>query len=242
MRWGKVALVVILGCGGDATDADGGADATTNDAAKDVASPDASKDVTVTDSSANDSSTNDASDAGPTDAGSLIDPSFDAQFQVMIPSLPTDECGGKSTTADGGLAATAFAQFENDVSQRVCNDAGPHITGRALVVGVATQEYVAKSTLTQTLGPGAYTIGNQKVADEDFCMIPNTATAFLQVLTFDDAGQATSVWNGTSGTINVTSVSAQSIAGNYSAQLGGAKNNAIDSGLIDGSFNAPLCP
>jgi hypothetical protein len=242
MRWGKIALVVILGCGGDATGTDGGADATTNDASSDVSPTDSSKDVTASDSSASDSSTNDASDAGPTDAATLLDPQFDAQFQVMVPSLPTDECGGKSTTADGGLAATAFAMFENDVSQRVCNDAGPHITGRALVVGVATQEYVAKSTLTQTLAPGSYTIGNQKVADEDFCMIPNGATAFLQILSFDDAGSASSVWNGTSGTINVTSVSSQSIAGTYSAQLGGAKNNSVDGGLIDGSFNAPICP
>ena len=162
----------------------------------------------------------------------------------MDTALPNDDCGGSDLTADGVLAATAIILAANDLSKQACGDAGSAgATGQLVEIGIATTEYAGNQTMTHTqaLAPGMYTVGNQMVPDEDFCMIPTGDTAWFQVLTFDDAGVPFASWNGVSGTVTVASIDNTSVAGSFNVQLGDANGEQALAGSLSGTFSAATC-
>jgi hypothetical protein len=224
MRWARlVGVLLLLGCGTSGTGPDASADGAT-----DVTASDAPGDSTT------------ASDGGTTLTG---EQAFPVRYTWMDTALPSQECGGTGRTLDGGLAAAAVDLFDTDVSAVACGDGGT-ATGRVVELGIATTEWAGGKTtgLTQSLGPGTYVVGDQKVPDEDFCMIPSGATAWMQVLTFDDAGVPSADWNGTSGSVIVTTLDGTSVAGTFAVQLGDPNGSSADGGTLSGTFSAAICP
>ena len=182
----------------------------------------------------------------PSEAGATLtgDQAFPVVFTWMDTAMPKNECSGKNQTPDGGLAATAIVLAEEDLTALACGDAGgAGAQGRLVEIGIATPAWVADQTApqTQALAPGSYTVGDQKVPDEDFCMIPSGDTAWFQVLQVDDAGTPFATWNGVSGTIDVTSVTSNSVAGSFAVQLGDPNGGTADGGSLSGKFSAATC-
>ncbi len=211
-------------CSGGGGSSDGG-----TEAGSDGGQKDASADVVV------------PSDGGATLTGAQA---FPVKWTWMDTAMPKQHCGGSNVTPDGGLAATAILLAANDLTAQACGDAGfAGARGDLVEIGIATPEYVLSQTVTHTqaLAPGSYIVGDQKVPDEDFCMIPSGSTAWFQVLQFDDAGVAFATWNGVSGSIDVTTVTSDVVAGSFMVQLGDANGGSADGGSLSGTFSAATC-
>jgi hypothetical protein len=216
-------------CSGGGDTQDGGADSGGSDATSDVQQQkDGAADVVT------------SSDGGATLTG---EQAFPITFTWMDPAMPTSECGGNNATPDGGIAATAVILAANDLTALACGDGGAPAQGKLVEIGIATPAWVLnqQTTQTQSLAPGSYPVGDQKVPDEDFCMIPQGKTAWFQVLQFNDAGTPFATWNGVSGSIDVTNVTNSAVAGSFNVKLGDANGGSADGGTLSGTFSASTC-
>jgi hypothetical protein len=177
--------------------------------------------------------------------GSLTGPSaFPVKWVWMDSGEVTSSCGGAATSS-GGVAAIAVELFEDDESSLACSDGGSLVsngTGRDIDLEIATTEYIqGATTLTQTLGPGTYVIGDEGEDDPDLCMLPSGTNAFLEVLDFGTADDA--VETAVSGTVTIDTLSATEITGTFDVYLGGPYGQT-DGGpqSLTGSFDAVPCP
>jgi hypothetical protein len=153
-----------------------------------------------------------------------------------------------ATTADAGenpsVIATAYVVLSQQPISTFCEDAGAADAGSSpvVVVAIATnQAAMDDPTPTQSLAPGSYSIGNEMEDDPDLCMLPmgTNAIVYLEDAAGDDASSLAM-----SGTVTLTSVSATSIEGSFTAQMGDDYGH-VDGGApqaLSGTFHASSCP
>jgi hypothetical protein len=170
-----------------------------------------------------------------------------AAFPVGSASLGVSSAGGCGGTAapDSGVIATlAILLTSEGLPPVLCSDAGVPDggTGYWLDLEIATtQAATGDGTLTQSIAPGTYVIGDEEQDDPDICMLAPGSNAFLQIVT-PTSGDA--VATAISGTVTVDSVSAQGITGTFSVLMGGpyGVSDASPPPSLSGAFNATACP
>jgi hypothetical protein len=189
-----------------------------------------------------------ATDAGGSNtlSGALA---FPVGFSLMDPREAADECHA-NVLPDGSFDAISVLLASGGVSGSFCGSSVPTVDATGIVVDVeiAALGYGSQPSNPVALAPGLFPIGNEGVPDDDLCMLEVNPGALLDVRAFDqDGGGATTLAQGLSGTVTVTSVSQTGIAGSFSATMidldpvSGAPLPGTESSLT-GTFDTTLCP
>jgi hypothetical protein len=113
-----------------------------------------------------------------------------------------------------------------------------------LDIGIATHEYASGKTgseLSQPLRAGTFTIGNERIPDEDLCSLPSDATAILQIREQTANGSSNTLWNAMSGTVTIDDLTPGSISGSFDVVLTDPNNDGISGGSLHGTFGAQTC-
>ena len=237
---GRLASIAACGGSGTASGGDEGPDAGVSQQ-----SPDGSLSSTGDDASS--SMDAEPGDASPPVAGQgTLEGNLAFPVGAVAMGFVTGGCS--DLTGDAGAGVVPAVQIAivqaGAASESICSgsasspDGGPD---SAVYIGIATTQWAtySRATLTESLTPGTFTVGNEHLDDEDLCMLAPGSSAYLLFGTAHGESLAIAV----SGTVTLDTIAAGAVAGRFDVILGGPFGET-DAGTsrLSGTFDAVACP
>jgi hypothetical protein len=232
---GQLVLLAACGSGGGSNGRDAGSEAGASPAGPGGASSDDA-------SSGDDAGTPDATP--PAGGQGTLEGTLAFPVGQVVMGFVTGGCPDRTGDAGAGVLPAVEIGIVQAGGPSFCDTRTSAIDGgayHALYMGIATGQWAsyAGATLTASLAPGTFIVGNQHLDDEDLCMLPAGSSAYLVFGQADGQELAIAV----SGTFTLDTVAADSVSGSFDVIMG-SQFGLTDAGTsrLSGTFNALVCP